>query len=57
MQAAAWMAELGYIAMAYISGRSMAATRILMRPLPVTRRTNAMLPTRKRKAENADSRQ
>jgi hypothetical protein len=46
-QAAEGRAELGYIAMAYISGRSIAAMRILVLLAPVTYSAKRMQPIRK----------
>jgi hypothetical protein len=55
--AAAGIAELGYIAMAYISGSIMAASNILILFSWVMWRANSMQPIKKTKLDKAVTRQ
>ena len=56
-QAAAGIAELAYIAIAYISGRSIAANNIIVRLYLVMYFANSTQPTKKAMLKIADTRQ
>ena len=51
------MDELGYIAIAYVSGNKMAANKIICPSSPVICRANFIDPMRKRKLDIAVSKQ